>query len=578
MKWIQKAKSSIRSKLILLLGCMIVLPLAIAGILLFTVQQHITESFVTQSLMSKNMQLADLIDQEVKIVNRMSNLYYLDSELTHVLQSMKGTEQTEALEKLCSKYTSAIGKIHTEVSLFPYTPSESLPSNTAPTSIPTRTGSGNTYWFSPFDLSDSISHPSHVYASRLLHNRSTWEPIGTLLISIQESELRKVYSGYLTESQNAYLIDRSGKILSSISNQHTDYLPDFSRCTLYYGSYLDNTADAPQYVTYHTISTNAWMLVIVSDYAAIWHPYRAFTQSFLIGLLFYFLIAVFLSIFFADRFVRPIRQLCDNIELVKRGNLDTMVPVTSSDEIGHLSEQYNNMLIRIKELLHNIVSEQDSRHNAEIQALQAQINPHFIYNSLASIRFLIFAQKNQEADLALLSLINILRGTLSNPQALSTVSQEIKLLKDYILLQQLSFSGPLTVEYDLDESINHCAICKLTLQPIVENAFIHGFDAKQDDCRLSIRTKNCGSFAEIIITDNGNGFDIQSAKQKAWGEVDSPHNGLGIRNVHQRLVLNFGSAYGLRLESTPNVGTTAHILIPKKEKESDIFIYDNRNC
>lgn len=252
-----------------------------------------------------------------------------------------------------------------------------------------------------------------------------------------------------------------------------------------------------------------------------------------------------------------------------------MVPVTSSDEIGQLSEQYNEMLLRLKELLAGMVEEQESRHRAEMQALQAQINPHFIYNALASVRFLVFSGKNDEADRALLSLINILRGTLSNPHILSTVGQEIKLLQDYVSLQRISFSKPLDVEFDVDESVRDCRICKLTLQPIVENAFIHGFEGNLEHCRLTVRVRDLGDRAEITVEDNGTGFDTHSARPTNWGGVESPHNGLGVENVRQRLTLTFGQSCGLEIKSRPGCGTVARITIPKTGEKGSILVYDN---
>lgn len=583
-KWKLNHHTSMRTRLISLFIGMIVLPLGIASALLLSIQSHITESYVMDASENEIAQLADLLNQELKSVIRMGNLYYLDDELNEILLSQKDLDtpiQAEVMMEVTSKYTASAAKMYTEVSVL--TPKHILYDNTKQPKLrsyaswadKTSSNRSNTTWLSAYDLVTNGLSQDRIYAVRHLHDRSTWEEIGLLIISMQKSELRKVFSGHLSETQNAYLLDHSGNLLTAINNQGLTYTPDFSRCSLYSGSFLDKSADTPQYVSYHTVSTNSWMLVVTSDYTAIRAPYKITTIAIIAVLLLYLLVSTVLSFVFADHYVRPIRQLCDNIALVKQGNFDTMVPVTSSDEIGHLSEQYNEMLLQIKELLNNIVTEQESRHTAEIQALQAQINPHFIYNSLASVRFLVFAKQNDEADKALLALINILRGTLSNPHALSTVKQEVTLLKDYIVLQKLSFSRPLTVEYDLDASVETCSICKLTLQPIVENVFIHGFASKQDDCRLTIRTRNCDSYAEITIEDNGVGFDTSTVQRKKWGEVDTPHNGLGMGNVHQRLVLNFGPEYGLRIDSTPGKGTTARITIPIKEEEGDVFIYDN---
>lgn len=578
----QKHPFTMRTKLIFMFLGLIVLPLGFFGTMLFSIQQNITETYVVESLEKSTAQLAERFNQELQAVCGLGNLYYLDEELAEALTGEEGPAlHPEAIREMVSKYSAYPGRIHADASVL--MPEGALYGGRSYTGVRdpaavrevAQAGGSNTVWRSPFDFPEGAVSGDYVYVLRSLHNHGTWEPVGTLLLSMRETELRKVYSGYLSESQNAYLLDRKGNVISFVNNQGIEYRPDVSRCTLYYGFYLDEAGERPQYVTYHTISSSAWILVVASDPVVLLQPYKVATNTFLGALLLWFAITIVLSVVFSARFVRPVRQLCDNIALVKEGDFDTMVPVTSSDEIGQLSIQYNEMLLRLKELLAGMVEEQESRHRAEMQALQAQINPHFIYNALASVRFLVFSGKNGEADQALLSLINILRGTLSNPHILSTVGQEIKLLQDYVSLQRISFSKPLDVEFDVDEAVRDCRICKLTLQPIVENAFIHGFKGNPERCRLTVRVRDLGDRAEITVEDNGTGFDTRSAQPTNWGGVESPHNGLGIENVRQRLTLTFGQSCGLEVNSRPGSGTVVRITIPKTGEKGSILVYDN---
>ncbi len=578
----RKHPFTMRTKLIFMFLGLIVLPLGFFGTMLFAIQRNITESYVAESLERSTSQLAERLNQELQAVCGLGNLYYLDGELVEALSEGGETGlRPETVREITSRYSAYPGRIHADASVL--TPEGKLYGGQSYTGIldplavarTAEAGGSNTVWRSSFDFPEGAVSGDYLYAVRALHNHGTWEPTGTLLLSMRETELRKIYSGYLTESQNAYLLDRRGNVISFVNNQGIPYQPDAARCALYYGFFPDEAEGRPQYVTYHTITSGAWTLVVASDPVVLLQPYKTATNAFLAALLLCFAVAVVLSFIFSARFVRPVRQLCDNIALVKEGNFDTMVPVTSSDEIGQLSEQYNEMLLRLKELLAGMVEEQESRHRAEMQALQAQINPHFIYNALASVRFLVFSGKNDEADRALLSLINILRGTLSNPHILSTVGQEIKLLQDYVSLQRISFSKPLDVEFDVDESVRDCRICKLTLQPIVENAFIHGFEGNLEHCRLTVRVRDLGDRAEITVEDNGTGFDTHSARPTNWGGVESPHNGLGVENVRQRLTLTFGQSCGLEIKSRPGCGTVARITIPKTGEKGSILVYDN---
>lgn len=568
---------NLRTRLICLFLGLIALPLAIFGSLLFTLQRNITESFVTESMENNIVKLSSQFSQELSIIRTLSNTYYLDQDLTRILTQRHETPiRQDNITYLANKYSAITGHINVkrifltpegeyfgETAHFDDTDAEAILSAVDP-------DWGNLHWLTE---TDPDSGRIHIRAARPLHNREKREFIGVLVLCVQESEIQKVLSGYLSHSQNAYLLDREGQLLTVVNNQEIDYVPAADQCALFSGSFAENAAETPQFVTYHNIADNGWIMVISSDLSVLRQSYASGNGTFLLLLGGYFLLTVFLAVLFSNRFVRPIRRLCDHIALVKDGDFDQMVPVQSNDEVGRLSEEYNQMLLRTKELLNGLMAAQQAQHNAEMQALQAQINPHFIYNTLASIRFLIFAGQNQDADRALLALVSILRGTLSDPHSLSTVGQEFKLLNDYIELQRISFSRTLEIEMHMDENIRNCPLCKLTLQPIVENAFSHGFKAGQQICRLEIRGKDMGDHAEIDIRDNGVGFDSDHVEPEKC-VTENMHTGLGIANVHERIRLAFGGEYGLRIDSEPGQGTMVHITIPKGTEKGDALIYD----
>lgn len=578
----KRTPTTLRQKFIFIFLGLLALPLCLFGTLLFHMQTQITASFIQHTMASSVAQQADRLSQELYSVRSLSNLFYLDNAVVTAL-SAPGSPDADQLQQLSRKYTAALGRVHAQVSFlgndgiyYGEIPAAFLPDEQELHAMVHSTN-GSPIWLSSASFSTVLPGVSCVYSARPIHNRITWERVGTLLIAVHESELRKICSGYLSESQNAYLYDQSGHLLCSVNNQTISYVPPIEKCSLYTGSFTENSHGS-QLVVYHAVNNTNWTLVISSSEQALFQPYLQSNQLFGLILLLYFCITLVLIFIMSKRFVQPIHELQKNIDLVKQGDLDTMVPVTNNDEIGQLSIQYNEMLQQIKALLTGLMDTQQAQHEAEMLALQAQINPHFIYNALASIRFLVFAGKKEETDKALLSLVNILHGTLSNPHALSTVGQELKLLQDYIDLQCISFSHPLSVKFDVDESIRSCKICKLTLQPIVENAFIHGFASTRTECCLTICAKDLGDKVEITISDNGVGFDPADFRPKQWSE-ETPHSGLGVDNVHERLQLTFGPEYGLRIESTPGKGTTVYVSIPKTQiNEGDVLIYDSSDC
>lgn len=577
----KKPHFNLRTKLVCYFILGFVIPIIVFGILLISLQQRNSEKFMVESQETSALQLADHISQELRSIQNLSNLYYLNDDLVSLLTQESPArdealrEQLKELERL---YGASLGKINADISIidssgeYVSASSAKRPDTALLASLARR--QVNLTWFTSYDVGLGDGSGCNLYAYRPLHDRETWEQVGALLITIKAHELRKIYSGYLSEEQNAYLIDNQGRQVSSVDNQNVSYTIPGRILPLYSGTFRDQANGVPQLVTFYSVQMAGLQLVLVSDLDMMRSPYRQTTLIFLGILLLYVILVLCVTYIVPKSFVRPIHELQKNIALVKQGNLDTMVPVKSSDEIGQLSEQYNDMLRRLRELLQGLMEAQQAQHKAEMHALQAQINPHFIYNSLASIRFLVISSQNTEADSALVSLISILRGTLSNPHDFSTVGQELKLLQDYIALQRIAFSHKLHVSFQVDESVRSCRICKLTLQPIVENAFTHAFSGGQEDCSLWISAADRGDCVEIVIRDNGCGFD-PNAPKRASASDGLPHSGLGVANVHERLRLAFGPEAGVRIESQPGVGTVATVTIPKQQTQGGTLVYDS---
>ena len=209
----EKHPLTMRTKLIFMFLGLIVLPLGFFGTMLFSIQQNVTESYVVESLEKSTTQLAERLNQELQAVCGLGNLYYLDGELAEGLSAGDGLHlRLEPVRELLSKYSAYPGRIYADASVL--TPEGELYGGRSYTGILDPAAaralpaeSGNTVWRSHLDFPEGAVSGDYVYAVRALHDHSTWESTGTLLLSVRETELRKIYSGYLTESQNAYLLD-----------------------------------------------------------------------------------------------------------------------------------------------------------------------------------------------------------------------------------------------------------------------------------------------------------------------------------------------------------------------------------
>ena len=224
---------------------------------------------------------------------------------------------------------------------------------------------------------------------------------------------------------------------------------------------------------------------------------------------------------------------------------------------------------RILELMEQNVKEQEQKRKIELKALQSQINPHFLYNTLDSIIWMAEGKKNEEVVIMTASLARLLRQSISNEDELVTVGQEIEYVRSYLTIQKMRYKDKLEFEIKADPSITQVPIIRLVLQPLVENAIYHGLKYKDSKGLLTVHGYMKGENAVIDITDDGVGMDEETLKHiYDKHKVNYRSNGVGVYNVQQRLVLYYGKDYGIIYHSEKGKGTTASVVIPGIQEES----------
>ena len=279
-----------------------------------------------------------------------------------------------------------------------------------------------------------------------------------------------------------------------------------------------------------------------------------------------FLLASFSS--FGKRITKPIEELCEYTMKLADGNLEVSAPKSNIRELKVLGEQYDQMVIRIGELIQHIKEEQELKRKTELKLLQAQINPHFLYNTLDTIVWLAEGKQHQEVVEMITALSSFLRIGLNNGRDFITIKEEAEHIKSYLLIQHFRYEDIMDYEIDFEVRIRDYSILKLTLQPIVENALYHGIK----NCRKKgfLRISGWQENEDILlkVEDNGIGMKPDEVKkmehQIAGGSKADFHvgEGFGIANVAERIRLNFGEAYGLTIESEYGVGTAVTVRIP----------------
>lgn len=267
---------------------------------------------------------------------------------------------------------------------------------------------------------------------------------------------------------------------------------------------------------------------------------------------------------------RPIQSLRASMAKVQEGKFQVVdAESDSKNEIGSLTRTFNDMTKKIQELMQQNIEEQKAKRKSELKALQSQINPHFLYNTLDSIIWMAEGNKNEEVVLMTASLAKLLRQNISNGEEQISVFQEVEYCRNYLTIQKMRYKDKLEYEIDVDPELRNEKIIKLMLQPLIENAIYHGIKYKETKGLLVLRGYEKDGNIIFQIRDNGVGMAPEVLEHIFERHtVNYRSNGVGVYNVQKRIKLTYGPQYGITYESAPGRGTVATIVIPKERRAS----------
>ncbi len=282
------------------------------------------------------------------------------------------------------------------------------------------------------------------------------------------------------------------------------------------------------------------------------------------------LLVIFISYYISQSITRPLRELSKITEKVARGDLSVRAGIDTGSEIGVLSESFNEMIDRISRLLNQVRTEQESLRKAELELLQSQINPHFLYNTLDTIVWLAEAGDQARVVSMVGSLSKFFRTSLGQGKDQVTIKDELDHVRSYLEIQQVRYQDILDYSIDVPKDLYDAPIPKITLQPLVENALYHGIKNKRGKGNISITGKTENTCLYIYIEDNGIGMTPERLKQVSE-LINNPGNPetstdkgdvFGLYNVNERIRLKFGTRYGIHIDSLYGEGTIVTLLLP----------------
>ncbi len=278
-----------------------------------------------------------------------------------------------------------------------------------------------------------------------------------------------------------------------------------------------------------------------------------------------------ISYLIAGKITVPVKKLISAVKEFSRGNMDVSIAQTGNDELGVLSQNFNRMATEIKALVEKEQNEQKLKRELELQALYAQINPHFLFNTLNSIRWMADASKVYNVSKVIVALASLLRNSILQKKEQIPFHEEVENTRNYILIQKMRYGVLFDDNYEIPEELGAFKVPKLILQPIVENCIIHGFDSVDYKGEILIKAARFRDCIRIEVSDNGKGMDTDTlaSLMKRDRLPGKGMNSIGLRNVNDRLTIQFGEAFGLKLESAPGEGTKVVFTVPAAEAGED---------
>lgn len=276
-------------------------------------------------------------------------------------------------------------------------------------------------------------------------------------------------------------------------------------------------------------------------------------------------VIILMSVYIPAGITRPISVLSEVTDQVAKGDLTVRAEVDGGAEVEVLSDSLNTMIDKINELLSQVTSEQIRLRNAELELLQAQINPHFLYNTLDTIVWLAEAGDEKKVVSMVGSLSDFFRTSLNQGKEIISVKEELLHVKSYLDIQQVRYQDILEYEIDVPAELDYCMIPKITLQPLVENALYHGIKNKRGKGKITITGKSEDSFFVLKVSDNGIGMTaerLQEIKDSLLNKNVETSGIYGLYNVNERIILKFGEGYGIEVESIYGEGTCIEVKLP----------------
>ncbi len=415
------------------------------------------------------------------------------------------------------------------------------------------------------DIFYNTPNNNFVSMIRLIRDVDTMDTLGILIINIKDSAFANLYSEMADKPDSeVVLLDENNHIIVSNEDFVKFDVEEFihEAGNNEYFSRVQNIDKKEYLKSYINLGRYNWKFISLIPFKEMKGEWEVFNLITFLIILINGIVLFIGSILISRTITNPIKKLIKSMRGIEKREFKMVHIKTGNDEIGKLKEDYNIMIQEIQKLIQQTVEEQRIKRKAELNVLQAQVKPHFLYNTLDAMGYLALSGKSEELYESLEALGSYYRTSLSKGQEVITIKEEIDIVKSYLILQKLRYGEIFDVTYEIDESTYEYKIPKLVLQPLVENSIYHGIKPKGEVGLIKICVKTEDEQIILSVEDDGVGMSEEELKSIRIDTIDSNSSSFGLKGTIKRLQLFYGITDIYHIESKKRYGTKIDIIIP----------------
>lgn len=422
-------------------------------------------------------------------------------------------------------------------------------------------GDGRVVWLTPEENSPGVTYVKMYYDEG-------FKPIGYAVVNVRRSFLKNMLNWKkISNNGTTYVVSKTGHILSAAGEDNSVVRAVLDKA-LQTGVDVQKVQGEKYYTYRYTSETNKWEYLSIIPASELLQDIKTVHLAAIITAVLTSTVFALIIIAFAMRVTKPIQKITKAMQKYNLGQTIVPVEITSADEIGFLTSTFNAMMLRIANLVETVYKNELLMNEQKFKILQAQINPHFLYNTFDMISWT--ARENNVPQIAqiLKALSNVMRYTINAQSDQTLLSEEIKNVKDYLAIQSFRLGNRLKYSIKLPDDLTSQEIVKLVLQPIVENVFVHGFEKRQQDCRLEIDVFRKDHTVYIIIANNGQPINEDTARNAITQvkEEGIYSGGAGLSNVDRRIKIRYGEKFGIAQIGVQDGWSKITLAIPYQKK------------